>query len=196
MARDRTLLDRRRRASGALVFAAALLALAGCVSAPLPAYNLQPTHVRAPSRGASLSIDFPTAAPPLGSDLIVMREDGDRFARLPGARWVDQLPALVQNRALQSFENAGLARIVRANGGPAQQRLALEIRRFDIDSPTRTAKVEISARLLSEGGRIVAARVFAATQPVVEIAGSEPPWALDKAFGEVMAQIVGWTAAR
>ena len=104
--------------------------------------------------------------------LIVVRESGDRLSSLPGGQWAARLTLLVQNRMIQSFENAGLAGSVRTDGAPADKRLALDIRRFDIQAPMREARVEISARLVAESsGRTVAAKIFSASQPVAEIAG-------------------------
>jgi cholesterol transport system auxiliary component len=186
------------RLGAALCFAAAsvlTLELGGCASAP-QAYGLQPAKSRALTARGTLAIPQPDAAPPLDSDLIVVREGGDRLASLSGAQWVARLTLLVQNRLVQSFENAGLAGSVRTDGAPADKKLALDIRRFDIDAPTREARVEISARLVTESsGRTAAAKIFSASEPVAEIAGAEPALALDRAFGQVSRQIVVWASA-
>ena len=59
------------------------------------------------------------------------------------------------------------------------------------------AVVEISARLVEEGaGRIAAARVFAVRLPVAGEDGPAAAAALDAALGDVMGQIVLWTAGR
>jgi cholesterol transport system auxiliary component len=171
------------------------MALGGCASPP-QAYGLQPATSRALSARGTLAIPQPDAAPPLDSDLIVVRESGDRLSSLPGGQWAARLTRLVQNRMVQSFENAGLAGSVRTDGSPADNRLLLDIRRFDIDAPIHEARVEISARLIAESsGRTVAAKIFSASQPVAEIAGAEPALALDRAFGQVSRQIVVWAAA-
>jgi cholesterol transport system auxiliary component len=170
------------------------MALGGCASPP-QAYGLQPATSRALYARGTLAIPQPDAAPPLDSDLIVVRESGDRLSSLPGGQWAPRLTRLVQNRLIQSFENAGLAGSVRTDGAPADKRLMLDIRRFDIEAPTREARVEISARLIAESsGRTVAAKIFSASQPVAEIAGAEPALALDRAFGQVSRQIVVWAA--
>ncbi len=178
----------------AAVVGALTLELGGCASAP-QAYGLQPAASRTLSARGTLTVPQPDAAPPLDGDLIVVRESGDRLSSLAGAQWVARLTLLVQNRMVQSFENAGLARSVRADGAPADNKLALDIRRFDIDAPTSQARVEISARLVAESsGRTVAAKIFTASEPVAEIAGAAPALALDRAFGQVSRQIVVWAA--
>lgn len=173
------------------------LDLAGCASPPT-AFGLSPSsgYVSA-TRKKTLSVPQPNAAPPLDSDLIVVRESGARLSALGGAQWADRLTLLVQSRMIESFENAGLARYVRADGVPADKRLALDIRRFDIDADTRVARVDIAARLVSDAdGATAAAKIFSASEPVTEISGAEPPVALDRAFGRVSRQIVAWAAGR
>jgi cholesterol transport system auxiliary component len=172
------------------------LGLGGCASPPT-AFGLSPSSGRVSAvRKKTLAIPQPNAAPPLDSDLIVVRESGDRLSALGGGQWVDRLTLLVQSRMIESFENAGLTRYVRADGVPADRRLALDIRRFDIDADSRVARVDISARLVSDAtGATAAAKIFSASEPVTEISGAEPPVALDRAFGRVSRQIVAWAAA-
>ena len=110
---------------------------------------------------------------------------------------IERLPRLLQTRLLQSFENARLLRFVSRPDGRvvAQYSLNTEIRRFDMDLSRGEAVVEISVKLVEEGaGRIAAAKIFNARAPV---AGDDAaPAALDAALGEVMGQIVLWTAGR
>ena len=57
------------------------------------------------------------------------------------------------------------------------------------------ALVEISVKLVEEGaGRIAAAKIFSARVPAAS--DDAAPAALDAALGEVMGQIVLWTAGR
>jgi cholesterol transport system auxiliary component len=195
--------DRRESFRGGARLAAAALALgptlglSGCASPPT-AFGLHPSsgHVSA-ARKSTVSVPRPDAAPPLDGEHIIVRESGDRLSTLGGAQWADRLTLLVQSRMIESFENAGLARFVRADGLPADKRLALEIRRFDIDADSRVARVDIAARLVSDAsGATAAAKIFSASEPVTEISGAEPPVALDLAFGRVSRQIVAWAASR
>ena len=190
----------RRRASRLAPKAAALLALAlaqalaGCAG-PRQNYDLTAAAASARLPHGTLVVDVPTAATPLGGQLIVVREGDDRLASLGGAQWADQLTALVQSRTVQTFENAGLLRNLRLSGQPADYRLVLSIRRFDIDAPQRLARVEIAAQLVTDSGQVRAAKIFSASEPVAEIAGAGPPLALNGALGRVLPQIVVWTAA-
>ena len=171
-----------------------LLALAGCASGPPPSYDLHAAAALAPARahiGRAVSVDLPDAATPLDSDLVVVRE-GDRLNSLAGAQWADRLTLLVQSRVIESFEHARS----RSAGPTDSYRLALYIRRFDIDAVSRLARVEIAARVADDGGRVVSAKIFSASEPVVQIAGAEPPQALDRAFSRLLPQIVAWASGR
>jgi ABC-type uncharacterized transport system auxiliary subunit len=170
-----------------LITTTLVFALAGCAGAPPPSYDLH--AVRGAHLVRGVTVDLPNAATPLDSDLVVVREPGDLLTSLSGAQWADRLTLLVQSRVIESLGPAGLEA-----GTAAPARLTLEITRFDIDAATRTARVNISARLTGDGGRLVAARIFSDAEPVAEIAGAEPPQALDRAFGRLLPQIVAWAS--
>lgn len=188
--------DRRRQTSfvGAVVLA---FGLAGCASvASSQSFDLHAAQARAKPSRAKFVIETPTAASPLDGDLIVVRGRDGSLSRVPTVRWADRLPSLLQGRTIQTFENAGLARQIMVSGEPGDYRLRLMVRRFDIDAATRSANVELTARLVSEtSGQVVAAKVFSASEPVPEIAGAIPPQALDRALGAVLSQMVAWAAS-
>jgi cholesterol transport system auxiliary component len=177
---------------GAAAFAL-LLALAGCAGEAPTSYDLHASAVARLSMRGSLAVDRPTAEAPLDSDLIVIRAPQNQLASLGGAQWADRLGPLLRSRLQLAFENAGLLRNLRRPGEPADLRLVLDIRRFDIDAGAREARVEIAAQLVSERGGVVAAKIFAASEPLGEIAGAEPALALDRAFGRLQPQLVAWT---
>jgi cholesterol transport system auxiliary component len=193
----------RRRAGvilrmGLLVMALAL-PLAGCANAPSATFDLSALAAAKPARalGAQVVVSEPVATAPMDSDRIVVRPTPETIATLKGAQWTERLPRLLQTRLLQSFENARLLRFVSRPDGRvvAQYSLNTEIRRFDMDLSRGEAVVEISVKLVEEGaGRIAAAKIFSASAPVVADEGA--PAALDAALGEVMGQIVLWTAGR
>jgi cholesterol transport system auxiliary component len=184
---------------GSFHLAAAVLALglAGCASvASSQSFDLHAAQAKAKPSRAKFVVEAPSIASPLDGDLIVVRGVDGSLSRVPAVRWADRLPVLVQSRTIQTFENAGLARQVIVSGDPGDYRLRVEIRRFDIDAAQRAAEVELTARLVSEAsGQVVAAKVFTASEPVMEIAGAGPPQALDRALGVVLSQMVGWAAA-
>lgn len=197
-------LIRRRRCAGVVLRMAAMalaLGLAGCVSRPEATFDLSAAPAARPLRamGGQVAVREPVATAPADSDRIVVRPTPDTRATFQGVQWAERLPHLVQTRLLQSFENAALTRFVsRADGRiVAQYVLHTEIRRFDVDLNRREAVVEISVRLVEEaGGRIVAAKLFSARLAPAGEDGPSAAAALDAALGEVMGEIVGWTAAR
>ncbi len=171
-----------------------ILGMAGCASAP-QIYDLRPAPASAHVSRGSISVDLPTAAPPLDTDLVVVREAGDRLSRVPDARWSDRLTLLVQSRTIETFENAGLLRQLRPSGDTPAYRLLLGLRRFDIEAPNRVAQVEITAQVVSNTGRVAAAKIFTASEPLGEIQGAAAAQALDRAFGHILPRLVAWAAA-
>lgn len=187
-----------RRGAAAL---ALVLPLAGCVSGPPATFDLSAATAKRPLRalGAQVAVIEPVAIAPLDTDRIVVRPTPDTVALLKGAQWAERLPRLMQTRLLQSFENARLLRFVSRPDGRvvAQYSLNTEIRRFDMDLSRGEAVVEVSVKLVEEGaGRIAAAKIFTARAPGAADDGPSAAAALDMALGDVMGQIVMWTAGR
>ena len=122
--------------------------------------------------------------------------DGESPA-FPEVQWADNIPALVQARLVQSFENAKYLK-VGADGGDltADFKLAVDIRRFGVATSPVPAKadVEFSAKLLDQDGKVVDARVFSATAPVSATDKSAVAAdAIDAAFGTSVTELVTWT---
>jgi cholesterol transport system auxiliary component len=172
--------------------------LATCSSAPLATYDLTAASGGFAARAGpgQLAILRPDATLPTDSDRIVVRADTLSVAYLTGAQWADKLPALVQSRLIESFQNAHLLRAVGRPGMVADFSLQTSIRRFELDAARSEATVEISAQILGQSGRIIAGRLFSGTVPV---ASSDPALvaaALDAALARVMRDIVIWTAPK
>jgi cholesterol transport system auxiliary component len=174
--------------------------LQGCGGgSSLTAYDLSAAAV---PTGHPLKVELAVREPlgpiELDTQRIVVRTDQKTLAYLPDGQWSDRLPALVQNRLVQTFENAKLFRSVsRVGGAPADYVLALEIRHFEIDAPSAKAVVEIATEIdRAKDGRIVAVKVFKADAPVAAVSGAQAAAALDKALAAVMGDIVSFTASR
>ncbi len=186
-----------RRAFGLVVGA---LALAGCGAPPPQTFDLSAVRFASAGRAhGQLLIAVPLASSPADSDRIAVRPTPDTVATLKGAQWSESLPTLVQTRLVQSFENGRfLQSVARAGSGvEAPRTLTSEIRRFEIDVPSGQAVVEIAVKLVDgAAGRIVAAQVFTAQVPGTAASGAAATAALDEALGDVMRQIVAWTAKR
>ncbi|WP_298424516.1 ABC-type transport auxiliary lipoprotein family protein [Rhodoblastus sp.] len=187
----------RPRASALLAAAVLTLGLAGCAELASPErFSLSATPARARPTKATFMVATPIVFDPFDSDLIVVRSADGALSRVGGARWADRLPGLLQGRIVQTFENAGLARQVTVNGTSADYDLRVEVRRFEIDTATRAAEVELTARLAAQSsGRIVAAKIFQASWPVEEVTGPATAQALDRALGDVLSRMIPWAAS-
>jgi cholesterol transport system auxiliary component len=172
--------------------------LAACSSAPLTTYDLTPAAGGFAARAGrgQLAVLQPEAILPANSDRIVVRFDLQSVAYLTGAQWADKLPSLVQSRIIESFQNAHLLREVGRPGMLADFSLQTSIRRFELDAAQSAAIVEISAQILSQSGRIVAARLFSDNVPVTSQDPAAVAAALDAALAQVMRDIVIWTAPK
>ncbi|RFB80083.1 ABC-type transport auxiliary lipoprotein family protein [Methylovirgula sp. 4M-Z18] len=194
--------DIARRAFLPSLFAA-ILSLSACSSgAPLQTYDLTAiASAPRPVRGVhgQIIVTEPVASTALDSDRVLVRPQPETLAYLGGAKWSARLPALVQTRLIQSFENA---RALKAVGRPgdrssADYDLTTEIRSFEIDVQSGQAVVEIAAKLVQDAsGRVAAARIFTARVPASAADGVAATTALDAALGRVMGEIVTWTAGR
>jgi cholesterol transport system auxiliary component len=181
------------------VFALAVT-LGSCGSAPLPTYDLSApvANLKArPLRGV-LVIPEPVASSPVDGDRIAVRSGPSAVAVVKDAQWVERLPRLLQSRLIQAFENARLLRSVSRPGDGITPDYALtwEIRRFEMDATTGKAVVELSVKVLTPGGRVIAAQIFSAQAPGDPGNGAAASLALDAASNNVLRQIVAWASLR
>ena len=191
-------LFRRPAQTLALVALPALL-LAGCGGQPLASYDLAAApaaKMRAGAMRGVLAVAEPNADGPLDSERIVIRTGPDQLAYLAGAKWADTLPALLQSKIIASFENARLMKSVARPGGASDYSLHVDVRRFEIDVDANLARIDLSARIVSDRtGRPVAAKAFSATAPADRTADGKAAEALDAALASLLGQMVRWTAA-
>lgn len=179
---------------------AALGLLAACSSPPPATFDLSAApHPGGVGDVAQTAVAVPTAVQLIDTDRIVVRSPGNQVAYLPGAQWPDRAPNLFQARLIQSFENASKSRRISRPGDrivPSNQ-LNTDLRTFEVQTETREAVVEVTARIVADRtGGVGAARLFAARVPVSEITGPAAAIALNQAAQQVMADIVRWVAAR
>lgn len=184
----------------ALVLAAALSA---CGSTPVPTYNLSaPSGFTAggPGRG-QLVVMAPTALAVLNTDKVMVEPGPGQVAYLSDAQWSDNLPALLQARAIQAFENGSkLRRVARPGDGvTADYQLVTDIRTFAlrITDQGPVAVVELSAKLIgAQSGRILAAQVFRAAVPAAATSGPAATSALNDAADQVLVAMVRWASGK
>lgn len=174
-----------------------LAALCACSTPPRSSFDLlAPSGVKARAQRGQLAVLTPVAIMPASSDRIVVRTGIETVAYLSGAQWVDQLPVLLQARLIETFENAHAFRGVGRVSILADYTLNSEIRRFELDTGHREAVVEIFVRVSGSEGRAIGSRLFVARRPVPDDAPASVAAGLNAALGEVMHEIVVWTAKK
>lgn len=139
----------------------------------------------------------PTAIKALDSDQVVVRLSGSEIQYLAKSQWSDRLPAMVQSKLVEAFENTGK---VGGVGKPGQglaidYQVITDIRSFEVSNVGGSrAVVEISAKILNDrNGTVGAQQAFRATVPVKGSGNAAFVAALDAAFNQVAGQIVAWT---
>lgn len=183
-------------AAGPMALAAALM-LGACTSAPPATFDLSAPRLGQLGQGrGQLAVAEPTSVQAFDSDRIIVKDATGAITFLGGGQWADRLPRLIQTRLIQTFENGNrLTSVGRPGAGlNADVLLNTEIRSFQIAAGTGQAVVEITARLVSPSGRVIAGRMFTARVPVGTIDGASAAQALDKALSQVLLDIVRWAS--
>ena len=172
----------------------------GAANAAQVVYDLTAPTQFAAIAGAlrgQLIVAEPTALIALETRKFLIRPNPSDEPTFAKAEWSDNAPKLLQAKIIQTFENAGLSKTVSrpAEGLVADRQLALDIRKFQIStSPEPLAEIEFAAKIMSDNGRIVEAKVFHATVPAKEMNASSAATALDEAFGKSATELVIWAA--
>ncbi len=190
-------------ALGALAGCAALNSLTGA-STPLDAYTLTPLSGAGAGGGSRhLVVELPTASGAITTDRILVTPSPLQAAYLPGARWVDSAPELIQTLVVQTLQSSGAFRLVGRTpmGLFPDNTLLTELRAFQAESgplegPPYVVRIAVTMTLVRDAdGVIVAARNFEGSagagsdQPVVIAA------AFDAAMDRLMRDAAPWIAA-
>jgi phospholipid/cholesterol/gamma-HCH transport system substrate-binding protein len=122
---------------------------------------------------------------------------------LENAQWSDSLPKLIQEKIIQSFENAHYIGAVSRplEGLSPDYQLLIDLRAFDIAlAPAPHAEFDFVAKILSKDGKIVGARLIHADAAIVpesgtgNIGAAAAAAALNTAFGKAAKDLVAWTS--
>ena len=142
-----------------------------------------------------LVIPEPTAVVALDTQRILLRPREGAIVPVEGAQWSDTIPKLVQSKIIQSFENANYLEAGRPTDAfTANHLLLLDIRTFQVSSSgDGAAEVELSAKLMSNSGEFVAAKLFRSESPCPATDALAAVKALNQAFGAVSTDVVLWT---
>jgi phospholipid/cholesterol/gamma-HCH transport system substrate-binding protein len=145
-----------------------------------------------------LVIAEPTATTRLQTQRFLFAPDEELREDFANAQWSDSLPALVQAKLLQSFENFDIAHApLRGDslteGGTC---LLIDLRRFDIATgPDAKVTIALSAKLVDGAGHLKAARIFEQSSPIVALTVAQAARAFGDAFEAVSRDVVTWTAS-
>jgi cholesterol transport system auxiliary component len=193
---------------------AAMLLLAGCagldtlrtVSTPLELYTLTPKSTfdpAIPSIDQQIVVQEPTSTAAVASDRIIVQPTPFQVQYLPGARWVDRAPVLIQSLLIESYENSGRVPAVGRSqvGLRADYVIVTDIREFqaatvseDPTDPSLEVNVRLNLKIVhAREDRIIGSESFER----VELAESSDPAvmivAFDEALGDAMRDAVEWS---
>jgi len=145
-----------------------------------------------------LVVPEPSALLAVNSDKIHVRPaDAAETTDIPDAKWTDNVPILLQEKIIQTFENAGYSQAVSRprDGFDAAFQLVLDIRSFSLVSgATPEGELSFEAKILGPGGKIVAAKAFHTTAPAPGTDAPGAAAALNAAFAKAASELVPWVA--
>jgi len=146
---------------------------------------------------AHLAIAEPTATARLQTQRFLFAEGGEGEEDFANVEWSDGLPALIQAKLLQSFENYDIAHApLRADNFTAGGlKLVIDLRQFEVaPSPQPHVSIALSAKLV-DGDNLRAARIFEEAAPLDGATPAKVAAAFNQAFGALARKLVLWTAS-
>jgi cholesterol transport system auxiliary component len=187
---------------------AALLGLASCsaisslsdASTPLEAYELTAPGMtaRAQRTARDLVVEVPSSNGGLATDRIMVRPHPLQAQYLPGARWTEETPQLVQTLLIRSIENTSALRYVGRTrlAGAADYALALNLTDFqaETDNGGAVIRTRATARLIADpDGRVIATRTFTASANVENLETLALVEGFNAATQEMLSEMTTWT---
>lgn len=198
-----------------VLLVAAMLSLAGCAaitavssaSQPLDVYELRAPQSITPSpRGPAAKdviVELPTTGGALATDRIMIRPDALQAQYLPGVRWSEPVPVMVQTLMLRSLEATGRARYAGREplGVGGDLALVTEVIDFqaevDPGGNTATVQIKLLVRMVRErDARIVSSRTFTATAAAPSTENDTVVRAFSAASDIVFSDFANWIAGR
>ncbi|MDK3074693.1 ABC-type transport auxiliary lipoprotein family protein [Sedimentitalea sp. JM2-8] len=189
------------------------LALSGCsaltalgdASQPLEIYELRTPEVprSASRRAVELVVQAPAASGALATDRIMIRPAPLQAQYLPGVRWADTAPVMIQTLLVRGLTETGrFASVGRSPVGPISDFTVLgELTDFQAetvaDGRASVIRVRLVLRLVRESdSRVVATRAFAVTENTASTDPDALAAAFDGATSQLLAEAVSWIVAR
>ena len=195
----------------------AICALAGCAgltslsnaTEPTDLYLLSPKSTFDPSLPRvrqQIVVSEPTATAVVSNDRIAVQPNPLEVRFLPGARWVDRAPLIIQSLLIESYENSGKVDAVgrSAIGLRADYLIVTDVREFQAQLPPNSAPdapleahVRLNIKIVDAfTDKIIASRSFT---EVFAAASDAPPdivLAFDEALGDALRDAVEWSIRR
>lgn len=180
------------------------VSLAGCSlisSDPPQLFDLSPKNTfdaDVPRVEWQLVVEEPTAPSSINTDRMAIRPSSLEIQYLPGVKWTDRAPAMVQTLLVESFENSGKILGVgrRAIGLVGDYTLTSELREFEAikDASGETVvRVRLVLKMVRQSsGAIVAATTVDQTTEAASDQAADIVVAFDDALGKVLKRAVTW----
>jgi cholesterol transport system auxiliary component len=185
------------------------LATLSSATAPTDLYLLTPKSTFDPGLPRvrqQIVVPEPTATAAVSNDRITVQPTPLEVRFLPGARWVDRAPLIIQSLLIESFENSGKVDAVgrSAVGLRADYIIVTDVREFQAriadpskpDAPLETY-VRLNIKIVNEAAdRIIASRSFENLQTSASDEARDIVAAFDLALGKVLKSAVEWSVRR
>lgn len=174
------------------------------VSTPLDVYDLRAPSGAPVVQGSTLArdvvVEIPTTSGVLNTDRIMIRPDALQAQYLPGVRWGDEVPVMMQTLMLRALENTNGLRYVgrRPLAGSGDFAIVTELVDFQAelsaDGLTSIVSIRMTSRLVRErDASIVASRTFTAQQAASSTETPALIQAFDRAADAVLIDFADWT---
>ena len=176
------------------------------VATPNELYSLTPKSTFSPNLprlSQQIVVEEPGATAAVSTDQIAVQPTSLRVQYLPGARWVDRAPLIVQSLLIESFENTNRVPAVGSSaiGLRADYYIATDIREFQAILPADAgpdAPLQIDVRLNikiidAEEDRIIGSRSFDELVPSPSDDPADVTAAFDEALGDTMRDAIEWS---
>ncbi|ABV93784.1 conserved hypothetical protein [Dinoroseobacter shibae DFL 12 = DSM 16493] len=173
----------------------------GSASEVLDVYELQAprTLPEGPVRARDVVIELPTTTGALQTDRIMIRPDPLQAQYLPGVRWGDATPVMVQTLMLRTLEASGRLGYVgrRPLGINGDYAVLTEIVDFQAEAvpegPGAVVVLSLIGRVVRESDlRIMGTRRFAVQVPVASVSEAEVIAGFDQAAQQLFAEHGAW----
>lgn len=175
----------------------------GGVTTPPDVYVLQqpsdlPRRQGAPQRRAVI-VEEPTTDGALATERIMIQPDALRAEYLPGVRWTDPAPVLLQTLMVRALDATGAFEYVgrRPLGPGGDYAIVTELVDFQAvllpEGQSARIDVQMTSRIVREEGvEIIAARTFTASAVSPSLSDADLVAAFNSAAGSVIADFTGW----